>query len=841
MPAGSISRPLARVLFCGLAALALALPALTPARRSVAAEPGADAAANSNAPVSAIERLKAAQFYSAVEGDWSLPYGRLKLSEGQVAVLGMERGSALLLGGLELTLDKLPAGQGSLNLFQEIQTQRGVAEAGKLSLRGSAAYLSTGLDGGVREASGKRLDGGRAWDALSAGEQEQFKRYFLQAYSDGFFVEGSLSPRPAAGKELLLSFWGQPAWEQDELRYDLRVNAEGSEVTVEDYYRGSLMYQWPWAPEEGEADSGITFSSLQYSYSFAPGSGESAGRLDYAITANISLATATSSLSLASAPWLGLPKVSDGRRSLTASRAKPGQSAWALNVQGDFRSGPQTLYLTGSCDVPRSFAAVGYGGAYRFDMTPLWPGEDQAVQVSIALSLPGEGWSYIATNGAELGAPAEAGSAALLRDRAYSWQGSTRNCMVVATQFPLTEVDTAWGKLSVYAPAGLSASVPEMGSVKAIGPCLAYYEQLWGPRRSFSASYAQMRSVGFSGAVTDAQAPVIREQAVFLLPDEEGVQAFEDAGLVFILGGEESYGGSGQSLPVMAHELAHLWWGHGVSGPRWFIEGMANYAAAKFLEQYYGPGGMAEGQGEPYGYRRYMVNFALSHALPLGLAERDSHDDSGAIYHNSAGFLLTADERRSAGLDPLLKQLYGEHEYAPSLSQSALRGEFASFTGGLSSLWDKYVERGELEFGAVEDETYRQAVLTPEREKYVKLLRWLVPMRRKAAAGDFEGAIYCGEQALAFRSEPKDYLYLAELHFKNGEVQTAREIIEGGQAGSGLDSVDGLKATWLLARIYREQGDRSGERQMLEHVAELGPQFGLLSEAEQATERLKEL
>ncbi len=737
---------------------------------------------------------------------------------------------------LKVGLNGLGTGPGSLNLFAELQAGAAGGGGDLAAIPAEAVYLNISSEAGamlMTHSGGPAPEKPLSWAGLSTEEQARVLELYLQCASDAWMDESTMTARAPVKKEAFVAFWAQPAWEASPVRYDLRINADASEVSIEDYNRGSVMYQWPWAPEEGEADQSVRFTRIAYDYSFEPAAAGlepavAAGRLKYSILADFSVSESGDHIDLVSCPWIGMPQafiLEEGEQSgpmLKATRGGAGTSDWVLHLEGNFEAWKDyTLALRGECEVPASYAAVGYAGVYRFDTTPLWPGEDRALEISITLETR-PGWSYVAshadsTQGWVGGTPAAT----------WKWLSSTRNCMVVGTAFPSREIATDWGKLTVFAPPELIDSVPDMGSVKAIGPVLNYYSWLWGPRT-------------LNNGIADDAMP-ITEQTVFLVPGESGVQAFEDAGLVFILGGEESYGGGSQALPVMAHELAHLWWGHGFSGPRWFVEGMANYAAAKFMEHYYGPGGLAEGQGDPVGYRRYMVNFALSHALPLSLERRDALDDSGAIYHNSAGFLLTADERLPYGLDGPLGRIYSAGEYGTSVDHAELRGMFSDQSEMLGPLWDSYVERGAIDRGSVEDASYRECVLTPEREKYVLLLHWLVPMRRKAAIGDYPGAIYCAQRALEYRSEPKDWLYLADLKFKSGDIGGAKEIVVSGKAGTGLDSSVGLQATWLLARIYRAEGDQAGELEMLRHVVTEGPKFGLLTEAEAAQARLKEL
>ncbi|MCC7477972.1 hypothetical protein IT575_05885 [bacterium] len=784
-----------------------------------------------------LSRLHTASFYRQTDSlTLSLQGGIQLVCSGILGVFeghGAEQELIAFGPGLSVDLSALPDGPAVLDLFAQFAALNPQA-SGPQVFDAGALYLRA-AEGSAQRLSGTAAPGAKlSWEQLDPQTQSSLEEAYIQCYSDTWLDHSSMLPRDPRGLETYLAFWTQPAWEKSAVRYDLHVSADGAEISIDDYYRGSVMYQRPWAPEEGEADPAMRFQRISYDYAFEEASpevlaaGQSAGHLKYWIMADFELRKPGDAIHVLSCPWLGLPQaflMKQGEQSgaaLKLSRGGAGISDWVLRLEGSFAAGQTyTLALQGECDVPASYSAVGYAGVYRFDTTALWPGEDSPVDIRITLETR-PGWTYISSNAQRQqsyvgGTPAQS----------WEWDASTRNCMVVATQFPSREISDPWGRLTVFAPADLIDAVPEMGSVKAIGPVLSYFQQAWGPRT-------------MNNGIADDRMP-IAEQTVFLVPGESGVQAFEDAGLVFILGGEESYGGGSQALPVMAHELAHLWWGHGFSGPRWFMEGMANYASSKFLEHYYGPGGQAEGQGDPVGYRRYMINFALSHAMPLSLERRDSLDDSGAIYHNSAGFLLTADQRLPYGLDGPLGRFYAAGEYGTAVSHTELRGMFADQSELLGPLWDSYVERGEIAVSDSEDSSYRECVLTPEREKYVELLRWLVPMRRKAGIGDYPGAIYCARRALEFRSEPKDYLFLAELLFKSGDVKGARGLIEGGSAGTDRSTSVGVQVSWLLAQIYRAEGDAAAELEMLRHVIQEAPKLGLLKESEAAQSRLGEL
>jgi hypothetical protein len=487
-----------------------------------------------------------------------------------------------------------------------------------------------------------------------------------------------------------------------------------------------------------------------------------------------------------------------------------------VTVSGSFQPGTEhRLRLTASCDVPETYGGVGYAGVYRFDTAALWPGEDQPVDIRIELAIEDNGWTILASGGAEpdylqMGGP-EGGYGPLRDEASAVWQSTTRNQMLVATRFPSVTIPASWGALEVYAPPELIEGVDMMESITSLGEIIATFSGWWGDRS-------------------------VATQPVFLIPDEHGVQAFEDAGLIFILGGDRS------GIPLIAHETAHLWWGYDVSGPRWFFEGMANYGAARFLEHYYGEGGQAAGQGDPLFYRRYIMNFSLGYELPLSFDRRDAMDDTAAVYHNSAAFLMTCDDLLPGGLDPVLASIWREQSYAPAMSHAGLRESFGQLGGEqLLSLWDAYVERGEIPHVEEDDLTFRRFEFTPGREGYVKMLRWLTPAYKKQAIGDYLGALYCAKRALDYRSEPKDYLLIAELTFKVGDYDIAWERCAALLENPATPDDVRVKLHWLLSRIYRAQGQPDQELLALEYVIDEGPAADLLYLVQQASERQAEL
>jgi hypothetical protein len=777
------------------------------------------------APADALADLHGATFVTTRGIKADLPHGTVLINSGIVALFGgIERRTAgIALGDLDLSLALKPTGGGVLNLFHEMNPARP-----DIHWKLDAAYI---MAAATSEAA-LRPEGIalaiRNWDQLSQAERERFEGLYLQCYGDGWVEQASSEHRPPGagaplklrdpvGKEVFAAVWVTPqSADAEAQRFDIRVDEAGINRTITDFAHGTTMYQTPWVPEKGELDPAIRFKSIEYGYAFVPpvGDGQSRqlGQLKAKITVRLGVSEAKEHLDFISCPWLTFDavQIAGGQRA-ACTRGGPGLSDWVLHVPGSFEPGTEyTLVFDGAGEVPDSFEAIGYAGVYRFGTGALQPGEDHPADLTISVAaLPGD-CSYLASGGAGIHAAASGYSA--------TWPQSTRSEMIVATAFPPAGVSTAWGNLRVYAPPELSASVGQMEAVTAVGDMLDYYTSLWGEAQP-----------GQAGP---------RSQAVFIVPGESGAQAFEEAGLVFTLGTGGSYGSGAMGLALVAHEVAHIWWGQGFSGPRWFTEGMANYAAAKFIESYR----TRRNEPDPVSYRRYLINFALGNILPISFARRDELDDRAAIYHNSAGFLLTCDNRMPYGLDGALRNMYVAGLNGPAVGEDELRGMFADVNEELlPKLWDRYVVKGGVDRAPSEDDTYREMVLTPGRETYIKLLGWLSPERRKMAQGDYPGALYCATRALQYRSQPKDYLVVADLTYRLGKADEAMERLAAIQEMANLDAPTRVQAMLLAAKIYRDRGDGENEKAALEAVVKDGPAAGLTSEVQQAQQRLVEL
>lgn len=789
-------------------------------------------------PADTMALLHDAQFYDIDLREGQFAHGSFEVYGSVVALLPGDYIHGLAIGGLGVDFHNLPAytaEDGALNLFSEIDGPDSV-----LGLFGLAAgYISAAPGSGITIAGDGLAGTARDWDELSDAEREQFEEVFAQCASDGWTVGRSADLRAPEGSEAFAAMWVPGPDGGLGTRWDYRVDAGGN-ITIEEYARGITWYQYPWAPEEGEAPDALRFSKVAYEYDLHPPVAEGAGHpnadspygsVDVKVIASLTAVSEASGPTLISDPYIEwesvrIAEVVDGEAGefddTGFARLPQPNSPWLLEVEWSFDEGVEyALVMEGHCTIPETYASFGYGGAYRFDATALWPGEEHPVDITI--DVIGRDAKYkAAASGVGRIDPdviswTEGGTRFTDTYAYYPFEQSTRNPMVVLTQFPRRAVETSWGALEVYVPEDLIDGVEQMEAVQAIGPIISYYSAIWGDRG-------------------------IDKLPVFILPDESGVQGFMSAGMVFILGGSGGHGGAGSAMggmtALLAHELSHLWWGQDVSTPRWFVEAMANYGTAKFIEQHY----KETGAGDPLFYRRYLMNFALGYELPLSMERRDALDDAAAIYHNGPAALLSMDARLPRGLDPVLAELWRGHRGEPELSHEELRAFFFSQPNPqLQELWDTYIERGIVPLSDDEDETYRELLRTPERDKYTQLLSWLMPARRKAAIGDYTGAMYYANRALEYRAEAKDYYWLAELAFKAGYTDEAIErcmvIMEDQQP----DQATEVKVHHLLAQCYSAKGLAEMARMEYAWVVEHGLDAGQIGLVQDAQEQLAEM
>jgi hypothetical protein len=618
---------------------------------------------------------------------------------------------------------------------------------------------------------------------------------------------GPPASRPPTGSEFYAALFTD-----DGTRWDVDITEQG--LTVTDYYKNIDYYVQPWEPEEGELDPAVDFTRISYDYAIGD---VASGEITVGVEAYFTVSEPVTELALVSYPWLEFASITNELTAeLAFERGGTGVSDWMLFVHGSWQPGQEyRLRLNGSGNPPDDYRGIDAGGVYRFDTAALWPGEGQPVDITISAALTGHGWLATASDGAEvqfyaMGGP-DGGYGPHRDEASATWPGSRRNQLLVLTRQLATRIEGATGTICISAPATLIDSAPEMQSIQALTYMLSYYSGRWGARD------------------TD-------ELNVFIIPEDLGVQAFVDGGMVFLPLADRP------GIPLIAHETAHLWWGQDVITPRWFYEGMANYGAAKFLEYFYGDNGPAVGEGNPLSYRSHLIKFALGHELPLPMDRRDELDDMAALYQVNAAILLSLDDVAADGIDDTLALIHEQHTGGPALSTEELAEIFAREEGGeVAAEWHRYVEQGDFPVFIAEDPSFRRLEYTAERRDYVDMLGWLIPARRKQMLGDPEGALYCMHQVLEYRQEPKDYLLLNELRIAAGRIEIALESCLAMLENPAFSAADKLEVNWQLAQVYRELGQQANERSVLQYIVDHGAEYDRLRLVEQATARLAEL
>ncbi len=152
----------------------------------------------------------------------------------------------------------------------------------------------------------------------------------------------------------------------------------------------------------------------------------------------------------------------------------------------------------------------------------------------------------------------------------------------------------------------------------------------------------------------------------------------------------------------LAHELAHQWWGQGVTPQsyhdRWVSEGFAQYAAALWTR---------ESQGEEAFNRvlRKMVTWTrrLTSAGPVDLGNRVGHIQNNAQAHRAVvydkGALVLDMVRRLIGDDAFrrsLTRLQKEHRFAKVDSEAVRQAFETEASMDLNSLWETFVRNTTL-------------------------------------------------------------------------------------------------------------------------------------------------
>jgi len=152
----------------------------------------------------------------------------------------------------------------------------------------------------------------------------------------------------------------------------------------------------------------------------------------------------------------------------------------------------------------------------------------------------------------------------------------------------------------------------------------------------------------------------------------------------------------------LAHELAHQWWGHGVTPSsyrdRWVSEGFAQYAAALWTR---------ESLGEESFTRvlKKMVSWArrLGEAGPVDLGNRVGHIQNNAQAHRAVvydkGALVLDMVRRLVGEEAFargLRKLQAEHPFAKVDTETVRRAFEAEGSLDLDALWEVFVRNTAL-------------------------------------------------------------------------------------------------------------------------------------------------
>ena len=152
----------------------------------------------------------------------------------------------------------------------------------------------------------------------------------------------------------------------------------------------------------------------------------------------------------------------------------------------------------------------------------------------------------------------------------------------------------------------------------------------------------------------------------------------------------------------LAHELAHQWWGQGVTPrsyrDRWVSEGFAQYAAALWTRE-------SQGQETFNRVLRKMVTWArrLTTAGPVDLGNRVGHIQNNAQAHRAVvydkGALVLDMVRRLVGDDAFrrsLTRLQKEHQFAKVDSETVRQAFEAEAAIDLDALWEIFVRNTTL-------------------------------------------------------------------------------------------------------------------------------------------------
>jgi hypothetical protein len=238
------------VLACAALALAIGLSSPVPA----ATEP---------APVDPIAELQASEFLTVRDVLARVPHGDLTIESGVVGIFPeiSRRLGGVVIGDISLELNTLPRTE-TFNLFKE-QDGRQVR-----SFDVTRAYLQASLEGGAAVEPGTGYTTQvRRWDELSNEEQALFEGMVREAMADAWIVVPEVSetdntaaaeaPETAALETLMRDpvegEYFAAFWDEDEQRWDYRVEADGITTTIVERSSGTVYIQYPWTSEEAPA------------------------------------------------------------------------------------------------------------------------------------------------------------------------------------------------------------------------------------------------------------------------------------------------------------------------------------------------------------------------------------------------------------------------------------------------------------------------------------------------------------------------------------------------------------------------------------------------------------
>ncbi|MBK5256149.1 MAG: hypothetical protein JJE39_08965 [Vicinamibacteria bacterium] len=167
----------------------------------------------------------------------------------------------------------------------------------------------------------------------------------------------------------------------------------------------------------------------------------------------------------------------------------------------------------------------------------------------------------------------------------------------------------------------------------------------------------------------------------------------------------------------LAHELAHQWWGHGVTPAsyrdRWVSEGFAQYAAALWTRESQGEDAFDQVLKKLVTWSRRLGRFG-----PVDLGNRVGHIQSNPQAHRAVvydkGALVLDMVRRLVGDDAFrrgLMRLQREHRFQKVDSEMARRAFEAEGSIDLDGLWEVFVRTTTLPSMRLERGKNSQAIV----------------------------------------------------------------------------------------------------------------------------------